>query len=100
MKASASALDEDGLIESFVYTDDEKKTIVDAFEAYANLLYSFNSNLNTKVSNVQSMIGSLDKCRPEEKILRFNIETHESLQIFLIHILFLLMPLCIKDNVQ
>jgi len=64
MNESASALDSDGYINSFIYTQDEKATIVNAFETYANLLYSFNSNLNTKVSNVQGMIGSLEKCKP------------------------------------
>jgi hypothetical protein len=57
-------------ITGFVYTNDEKKTIVDAFVVYANFLYSFNSNLNSKVSNIQGMIGSLDKCRPPETSLR------------------------------
>jgi hypothetical protein len=65
MDESASQKDSEGFINGFVYTQEEKSTIVKAFENYANLLYSFNSNLNTRVSNVQGMIGSLEKCKPD-----------------------------------
>jgi hypothetical protein len=65
MDESATQKDSEGYINGFIYTQDEKTTIVKAFESYANLLFSFNANLNNKVSNVQGMIGSLEKCKPE-----------------------------------
>jgi hypothetical protein len=64
MEESAVRKDSDGFIDGFVYTQDEKTSIVKSFVNVANMLYSFNSNLINKVSNIQGMLGGLEKCYP------------------------------------
>ena len=59
-----SSNDTNGYAEGFVYTQAEQTVIVTAFKVYANFIYNFFSNLNTKVSSIQGMIGKLDQCKP------------------------------------
>lgn len=61
---SFSGNDSSGYATGFVYTTSEQSQIISAFKVYANFIYNFFSNLSTKVSNVQGLIGSLDQCRP------------------------------------
>ena len=61
-----SSNDTNGYAEGFVYTEDEQKTVVANFKVYAIFIYNFFSNLNSKVSSIQGMIGRLDQCKPPE----------------------------------
>lgn len=47
----------------FVFTEDEKTSFVNYFKEYCLCIYNFFNNLNTEVSNIQTLIGTLDKCK-------------------------------------
>ena len=63
---SISGTDSEGFATGFVYNAEEQKTVVSAFKVYANYVYNYFSNLNTKVSSIQGLIGKLDACKPPE----------------------------------
>jgi len=66
LNESISSYDADGLATGFVYNADDQKTVVSAFKVFANYLYNFFSNVNTKVSSIQGLIGKLDACKPPQ----------------------------------
>lgn len=64
LNESISGTDADGFATGFVFNAEEQKTIVSAFRVYANYVYNYFSNLNTKVSSIQGLIGKLNACAP------------------------------------
>lgn len=66
LNESISGYDAEGYATGFVYNTEDQKTVVAAFKVYANYIYNYFSNLNTKVSSIQGLIGKLDACKPPE----------------------------------
>lgn len=66
MNESVSGYDADGLATGFVFNSEDQSAIVASFKVYANYIYNYFSNLNTKVSSIQGLIGKLDACKPPE----------------------------------
>ena len=66
---SISSNDTLGFAEGFVFSESDQTTIVTSFKVYANFLYSFFSNLNSKVNSIQGMVGKLDLCKPPPAVV-------------------------------
>jgi len=81
LNESISGFDADGSATGFVFNSADQTTIVTAFKLYANFIYNYFSNLNTKVNNIQGLIGKLDACMPPQPAKRF-LQAQSKLFIF------------------
>lgn len=66
LNESISGYDSNGYATGFVYNTADQSTIVSAFKVYANFIYNYFSSINTKVTDIQGLIGKLDGCKPPE----------------------------------
>jgi len=73
---SISGSDANGFATGFVFNSEDQKSIVSAFKVFANYIYNYFSNLNTKVSSIQGLIGRLDACAPPATAAKRLLQTN------------------------
>lgn len=61
-----SSSDASGNAQGLIFTEDELKSIIASFKTYANFVFNYISNYQSKVNSIEGMIGYFDSCKVQQ----------------------------------